>query len=337
MDQAPETPRSQAQKRKAAPKSEGLDDDEDGESSYIPSPAAAKASVRKRSSRAAGGRAKRQKLGVKSEDEQDDEEAAADSVDGTPASAPKTEPETEIKESKTESEPDIIPPLKDDGVARGIDGADSASPQEDSRDQAPQGFGLGDAHLMVPGYPQAALPANMGEAQMMQLQLRHLGMFPNPIDGDRSFAFGQQLNPQQLAVLQAPRTPQLQPQQMTAEQRQRHQLMMEAQAQQFNRFQLMQVSPHNMHGMDMPGGNLHLGHMTQMQLDEQYPAGIYNGGGLFFDQAQLSRDVDGQDEWDVENADIKKEVTPEAKEEGEREDANESNHEHEGMLKPEEI
>ncbi|KAG6360657.1 hypothetical protein INS49_011722 [Diaporthe citri] len=340
MDQAPETPRSQAQKRKAAPKSDGLDDDEDGESSYNPSPVAAKASVRKRSARAGCGRGKRQKLGVKSEDEQDDEEAIADSIVGSPASAPKTDPETEIKDSKTESsEPGskIMPLPNDDGVAGGIDGTDSASPQEYSRSQAPQGFSAGGAHLGVPGYHQTALPSNMGEAQMMQLQLRQPGMFPNSIDGNRSFAFPQPLNPNQLAALQAPRTPQMQPQQMTAEQRQRHQLMLEAQAQQFNRFEFMQMSPYHMRGIDMPGGNVPFGHMTQMQFSEQYPADIYNGGGTFFDQAHLGHDVDGQDEWDVESAEVKRKVTPEAKEEDEHEEGDEFNHEHEGKLKLEEI
>ncbi|KAI7774692.1 hypothetical protein LA080_007999 [Diaporthe eres] len=353
MDQAPETPRSQAQKRKAAPKSEGLDDDEDGESSYNPSPVAPKAGVHKRPSRAGGARAKKQKLGVKCEDEQDDEEAAADSVVVPPPSAPKTDPETEIKESKTKSEPgsDIMPLLNDDGVAGGddgvadgidgvaggIDGTDSASPQEYSRGQAPHGLSTGVAHLTAPVYRQAALPANMGDAQMMQLQLRHLGMFPSTIDGNRPFAFGQQLGPQQLAALQAPRTPQLQPQHMTAEQRQQHQLMLEAQAQQFNRFEFLQMSPYHMHGMDMPGGNLPFGNMTQMQLNEQYPADIYGGGGTSFDQAHLGHDVDGQNEWDLGSAKVKREVTPEAKEEGEREHGDEFIHEHEGKLKLEEV
>lgn len=353
MDHAPETPRSQALKRKAAPKSEGLDDDEDGESSYNPSPVAAKASVRKRPSRAGGARAKKQKLGVKSEDEQDDEEAVADSVVVPPASAPQTDPETEIKESKTEPEPGsgIMPLLNgdgvaggddcvtggDDGVAGGIDGTDSASPPEYSRGQAPHGFSTGVAHLMAPAYRQAALPANMSEVQMMQLQLRHPGMFPNTINGNHSFAFGQQLNADQLAALQAPRTPQLQPQQMTAEQRQRHQLMQEAQAQLFNRFELLQTSPYQMLGMDMPGGSLPLGHMNQMQFNEQFPADVYNGGGTFFDQAHLGHDFDGQNEWDVESAKVKREVTPEAEEEGEREDGDEFNHEHEGKLKLEEV
>lgn len=353
MDQAPETPRSQAQKRKAASKSEGLDDDDD-ESSYNPSPVAAKASVRKRPSRAGGGRAKKQKLAVKSEDEQDDEEAVAESVVVPPASEPKTDSETEIKESKTESEPsadimpllnndgvaagsDIVPLLKDDGVAGGIDGTDSASPQEYSPSQGSQGVSAGGAHLRAPGYNQTTLPANMGEAQMMQLQLRQPGMFPNSIDGNRSFGFPQPLNPHQMAALQAPRTPQLQPQQMTAEQRQRHQLMLEAQEQQFNRFEFMQMYPYHMQGMDMHGGNLPFGYMTQMQLNDQYPADMYSGGGTFFDQARLGHDVDGQDEWDVENAKIKREITPEAKEEGEREDADEFIHEHKGKLKLEEI
>lgn len=347
MDQAPETPRSQAQKRKVAPKSEGLDDDEDGESSYNPSPIAAKASVRKRSSRAGGARTKKQKQGIKAEDEQDDEEAAADSVVLPPASAPKTDPETDIKESKTGSEPgsDIMPQLNDDGfaggdhgVAGGIDGTDSASPQEYSRGQAPHGFGtVGVAHLMAPDYRQAALPANMSEVQMMQLQLPHPGMFANNINGNGSFAFGQQLNADQLAALQAPRTPQPHPHQMTVEQRQRHQLMLEAQAQQFNRFELMQMSPYHTLGMDMPGGNRPLGHMIQMQFNEQLPADVYNGGGPFFDQAHLGHDVDGQNEWGVESAKVKREVTPEAEEEGEREDGDEFNHEHEGKLKLEEV
>lgn len=81
-----------------------------------------------------------------------------------------------------------------------------------------------------------------------------------------------------------------------------------------------------------------------MQLNEQFPAGIYNGGGIFFDQAQLGHDavygnaddydgrhfrglVDGQDEWNADSAYVKKEVTPEAMGEddadGECEDAGE--------------
>lgn len=104
MDQAPETPRSQAQKRKAAPKpEESLE--EDGDSSYNPSPVAPKASVRKRSARTGGGRAKRQKVDVKSEDGQDDEEAAADNVVVASASEPKTEPDTK-PDMKSEAEID---------------------------------------------------------------------------------------------------------------------------------------------------------------------------------------------------------------------------------------
>lgn len=103
MDQAPETPRSQAQKRKVAPKSEESLE-EDGDSSYNPSPVAAKASVRKRSARTGGGRAKRQKVDVKSEDDQDDEDAAADNVVVAHASAPKKEPDAK---PDMESEADI--------------------------------------------------------------------------------------------------------------------------------------------------------------------------------------------------------------------------------------
>lgn len=235
-----------------------------------------------------------------------------------------------------------------------MDGTNSVSPHELTRDQAPQGFSADGAQLMAPVHRQSALPANTGEAQMVQRQLRHPSMPPHSIGGNDSTAFIQQLNPQQLAALQAPRTPQLQLNQMTAQQRHRHSLMLEAQAQQFDRFQNLQMLPF-MGGMDMPADNFSFGHMAQMQLNEPFPA-LYNGGATFFDQAQqLGHDVaygnaddegfpgrvDGQDEWDIENADIKREAPPgvmeEGDAEGECEDGDESKHGHEDKLKYEEI
>lgn len=326
MAQAPETPRSQAQKRKAAPKpAEGPDDDEDGDSSYNPSPVPVKASARKRSALGGGGRAKRQKVQAKSEDEKDDEAVAENAVvasaaeskaehDVEPNMKPKTSNEAEVKNEA-------------DGMAGAIDGTDSASPRELVHGEVPQGFSGGMAHLNTPGHRQSALPANFGDVPMMQLQPRYYGMNPNDIHGSDPFAFGQQLNPRQLAALQAHTTPHLHPQQLSAEQLQQHQLMLQARAQQFNRFQIMQMSPYqmppgDMGGMDMPVGNLPFGYTGHVQLNEQFPAEFFNGGGDFFDQAQFGHDagdesfrgkVDGQDEWDVESDDAKKEVTPEVK------------------------
>lgn len=312
MAVAPETPRSQAQKRKAAQKpKEMLDDDEDDDSSYNPSTVVEKTSVRKRSSRG-GERAKRQKVEAKTEDGQDDEEAPANNVVAASAPAPKTEHDTESNmkpnpEAKIESGPD-------DGVAGGIDGTDSASPHDQARAEAPQGFRAGAlGHLMVPGHRQSAPPANAGEPQMMQFQPRHHIMVPNGVDGNDSFPFGQQLDARHLVALQAQRIPQLQPQQMTAEQ-----------AQLFNRFEAIQMGPYQMLAGDMGGASLPFGYMNQMQMNDQFPADIYNGGVSFFDQAQLGHDVgygdtDGQDEWDVEN----RGVTPEVKKEGEVEAENE--------------
>lgn len=229
MELAPKTPQSQAQKRKAASKSkERPDDDDDGGSSYHPSPVAAKASARKRSARASGGRAKMQKVDVQSKDDQDDddqedEEAVADGVVAAAASAPSAELDTEPNvETKTDAKTEIkaeadsgsdtgMAPLNDDGVTGGIDGTNSASPHEYGRDQATQGQGFsgGMDHLMAPFHRQSALPANLGEVQMMQLQLRRPSM--------GSSGYGQQLNPYQLSALQAVQDPRLQPHQMTSE------------------------------------------------------------------------------------------------------------------------
>lgn len=322
MAVAPETPRSQAQKRKAAQKSkEMLDDDEDGDSSYNPSPVAEKTSVRKRSARG-GERAKKQKADVKAEDEQDTEESPANNVVVASAPAPKTEHDTESNmkpnpEAKIESGPD-------DGVAGGIDGTDSASSHGQARDEAPQGFRAGAlGHLMPPGHRQSAPPANAGEPQMMQFQPRHHTLVPNAIDGNDSFPFGQQLDARHLVALQAHRIPQLQPQQMTAEQ-----------AQLFNHFEAIQMGPYQMFAGDMGGANVPFGYMNQMQVNDQFPADIYDGGVSFFDQAQLGHDVgygdtDGQDEWDVEN----KGFTPEVKKEGKVE----TEHEQEVKLEFEDI
>lgn len=327
MAQAPETPRSQAQRRKAPPKPEqGLDDDEDGDSSYDPSPLAVKASARKRSAPGGGGRAKRQKVQAKSEDEKDDEETVAESVVVASTAASKAVPGVEAN-MKPNSNAEAEVKTEANGMAGAIDGTDSASPHELAHGEVPQGFSGGMAHLIAPGHRQSALSANMGDSLMMQLQPRHYGMVPNAIHGNDSFAFGQQLNPRQLAALQAHSTPRLQPQQLNAEQLQQHQLMLQARAQQFNRFQIMQMSPYQMppgdiSGMDMPVGNIPFGYMGHAQLNEQFPADFFNGDGSFFDQAQFGHDaddasfrgkVDGQDEWDVENDDAKKEVTPEVK------------------------
>jgi len=321
MAQAPETPRSQAQKRKAVVKSEeSLDDDEDGDSSYNPSSGAAKPSVRKRSApRATGSRTKRMKASLKSEHDQADEEAVSNGVGVAPAPAPKYDTETGIKaEAKTESEPGSdngMAPLNDDGVAGAIDGTASASPHEQSHGQAPspQVFSTGVAPLLDLGHRQSALSANMDDPRMTQLQFRHPGMVPNATSGNSSFSFGQQLNPSQLAALQ--------PQQLAAEQLQAYQL---------NRFQAAQMFPYQMSGL--PGGNLPFGYMAQMQLNEHFPVGAYNGVSLF-DQAQPGHDVsygyddddsfrgrvDGQDEWDLDSGNVKREVTPEAKQEAETE------------------
>lgn len=214
-----------------------------------------------------------------------------------------------------------------------IDGTNSTSPHEYIRGQAPLGLSAGAAHLMGPVHRQSGLPADVGEVQMMQRQIRRPSM-PHSMGGNDSIAYVQQLNPQQLAALQMPHDPRL-PYPMTPEERQQqHNLMLQAQTQQFNRFESLQMLPHLggmvMPGDGMPGDNLPFGHLAQMQLSEQFPAGIYNGGGTFFDQAQLGHDVDygnadddirgridGQDESDVESTNVKREVTPEDEEQGE--------------------
>lgn len=223
--------------------------------------------------------------------------------------------------------------LNNYGVTDCIDGTHSASPHEYTRGQASPGLGAGAAHLMGPVHRQSALPANVGEAQMMQRQIRRPSM-PHSMGGNDPIAYIQQLNPQQLAALQVPHNPQLQYPMTPEERQQQHNLMLQAQAQQFNRFESFQMLPHlggmAMPGDGMPGDSLPFGYLAQMQLNEQFPAGIYNGGVTFFDQAQLGHDVDygnpdddirgridGQDESDVESTNIKREVTPEDGEEGE--------------------
>lgn len=243
------------------------------------------------------------------------------------------------------------------GVPDFIDGTNSASPHEYTRDRALQGLSAGAARFMSPVHRQSGLPANLGEAQMMQRQIRRSSM-PHSMGDNDSIAYVQQLNPQQLAALQVPHTPRLQYQMTPEEREQQHNLMLQAQAQQFNRFENFQMFPH-LGGMvmpsnGMPGDNLPFGHLAQMQLNEQFPAGVYNGGGTFFDQAQLGHDVDygnaddeirgridGQDEWDVESANFKREATPETKEEsdpeGERENGDDSKRRYEHKLNSEEI
>lgn len=313
MAQAPETPRSQAQKRKAVMKSgESQDDDEDGDSSYKPSSGAAKPGMRKRSApRATVSRAKKMKANLGSQHDQDDEEeSVANSVVVAPAPAPKIDTNNGIKaEVKTEAEPDSdtgIALFNGDDMTGAIDGTAGASPHKQADGQAPaqQGFSTGAAQVLSLDHRQSALPAYMDDIQGMQLQSGYPGVIPNATHGNSSFGFEQQLSSSQLAALQAHRDEQLQGYQL------RH-------------FQAPQMFPYQM--VCMPGGDLPFGHMAQTQVNEQFPASAYGGVAFFDDQAQLGHDfgyghadnesfrgrVDGQDEWDLDNGSVKREVTPE--------------------------
>lgn len=314
MAQAPETPRSQAQKRKAVVKSaESQDDDEDGDSSYKPNSDVAKQGMRKRSApRATVSRAKKMKANLGSQHDQDDEEAVANSGVVAPAPAPKIDTKNGIKaEVKTEDEPDSdtqIAPLNGDDMTGAIDGTASASPHKQADGQAPvpQGFSTGAAQVLSLDHHQSALPAYMDDIRGMQLQSGYPGVIPNATHGIGPFGFEQQLSSSQLAALQVHRDPQLQ-----------------SQGYQLRHLQAPQMLPYPM--VRMPGGDLPFGHMAQTQVNEQFPASAYGGVAFFDDQAQLGHDfgyghadnesfrgrVDGQDEWDLDNGNVKREVTPE--------------------------
>ncbi|KAG8160229.1 hypothetical protein KVR01_009765 [Diaporthe batatas] len=310
MDHAPETPRSQAQKRKAAMKSqESVDDDEeDVDSSYNPGPGIANADGRKRSTvRAASSRAKRTKGRLRSEQDQDDKDVAVNSVGAAPSPASKLHSKSEIKfEGKTGSEPGSdsgVALLNDDGIADAIDGATSASPYEPSHGQepSPQALGTGAAYLSDLGYHQSGLLAHMDDPQATELL--HPGMVPIAADG--LFGFEQRLSPGQVADLQASHDSQVQRSQLSR-----------LQAPQMLRYQTTSV---------MPGDNLPFGYLGPTQFNQHFPIGAYNGVP-FFDQPQLSHGVgygyldeeslqgglDGQHEWMVDDVKIKREGTPES-------------------------
>ncbi|KAJ0125491.1 hypothetical protein J7T55_006840 [Diaporthe amygdali] len=355
MDHAPETPRTQAQKRRAAKKpEEGDGEDDDGDSSYTPSLAIKKASARKRPARSGGGgRAKKQKAIVKAEDNEEEksEEVVAESVVvstapvrlAEPGNKVDKKPEIEAKSKaeskpKTESEPDAgtgIALLNDHTVAGGVDGADSASPNEMAQGQASQAFNAAMPHLNAPGHRQSPLPANMANNQMMQIQAPYRGhdMFPVVNDANDLFGYGEQLDPRQLAAWQARQTRQPRSQQLTYEQRSRQ--MEEAQWRQYGRFHAMQQMwpfASDMGGMDVAGAHLPLETMAQMQMNEQYPANVYNGGVLF-NHPQLGDDgnyvdvnhanprakLDGQDEREAE-VDFERDIKEEVEDDGEAEE-----------------
>lgn len=304
------TPRSQAQKQKAAMKSEeSVDDDEDVDSSYNPSPGTAKPGARKRSApRAAGSRAKRTKGRLTSEQEQDDEDAVVNSVDAAPSPASKLRSEPEIKsEGKNGSEPGSdsgIALLNGDGMAGAIDGTTSASPFEQSHSQAPspQALGTDAAQLSDLSYHQSGLPAHMRDHQATELL--HPGMVPNAADGNGSFGFGQRLSPGQVAALQARRDSHVQLRQPA-------------------RLQASQMLPYQTTSF-MPGDNLPFGYIGPTQFNQHFPVGAYNGVP-FFDQAQLGHSVeydylddetlqgrlDGHDEWTFDDVSVKREESPE--------------------------
>lgn len=301
MAQAPETPRSQAQKRKALMKSaESQDDDEDGDSSYKPNSGATKPGMRKRSApRATVSRAKKMKANLGSQHDQDDEQAVANSVVSAPAPAPKIDTKNGIK-AEPDSDTGTALLNGDDDMTGAIDGTASASPhkQADGQAPAPQGFSTDAAQVLSLDHRQSALPAYMDDTQGMQLQSGYRGVIPNATHGIGSLGFEQQLSSSQLATLQAQGYP-------------------------LRHFQPPQMFPYPM--VRMPGGDLPFGHMAQTQVHEQFPAGAYGGVAFFDDQAQLGHDfgyghadnesfrgrVDGQDEWDLDNGNVKREVTPE--------------------------
>ncbi|POS70607.1 hypothetical protein DHEL01_v211000 [Diaporthe helianthi] len=316
MDQAPETPRSQAQKRKATMKSEeNVDDDEDVDSCYNPSAGNAKPGARKRSApRTAGSRTKRTKARLTPEQDQDDEDAVAQIVGAAPSPASTLNSKTEIKaEGKPVSEPGSdggIELLDDDGVAGAIDDTTSASPYEQSHGQAPlpQALGAGAAYLSDLSCHQSGLPAPMDEPHARELL--HLGMVPDSADAYGSFDFGQRPSSGQVVALQARRHAQLQARHST-------------------RFQAPQMLPYQMTPV-MTGDNLSFGYIGPTQFSQHFPVGAYSRAPSF-DQSQIGHAVgynyladevfrgrlDGQDDWALDDRTVKREATPEVEEPGE--------------------
>lgn len=334
MDHAPETPRSQAQKRKAAMKSEeGVDDDdEDVDSSYNPGPGTAKPGVRKRNApRDTGSRAKRTKGRLTSEQDQDDEDAVVNSVGAATSPASKLHSKPEIKaEGKTGSQPGSdsgIAVLDDDGVAGTIDGTTSTSPFEQSHDQAPspQALGSGSAYLSDLSYHQSGLPAHLNDPQATELL--HPGIVRNAADGIGSFGFGQWLGPGQVAAFQARRDSHVQGRQPA-------------------RLQAPQMLPYQTTSV-VHGDNLPFGYIDPTQFNPHFEVGAYNEVPLF-DQPQLGHSVgygylddesfrgrfDGQAEWALDKVRIKREYTPEGKESAEAEWRRENGGEDRQDVKP---
>lgn len=342
--------RSPARKRKVTPES----DDEAADPSYDPSNdrMAPKTNMRKRSVRGGGGRrAKRQKMDVTAEGNQTGEKLAVAGVAVASAAAPMQEPGTKPRmQTKTDTETGVNSEAESEAernineVMDGFERTDGASPHKSTRGHALQGVRPGNAHLMVPGNGQTALPDNLNEPQIVRPQPRQPDMTAHLIGGNDPLTFIPQLNPRQLAALLAPQTSQLLPHQITPEQQQQRILRTQAQIQQFNRFQALQMF--HTSGMDMPGNDLQSSRTTLGQFEEHFLAGFYRGAITLSEQIQLNHGVlyaaaDNEElqgrvgdryERDAGGNKVEREVTSESSKDsdckGEHEDGGGHRHEH---------